>query len=94
MSSQPPPFPPSQPIEYASRAGCPKCGSGNCTPITFTWWGGVLGPKLMNHTKCNQCGSTFNRKTGKSNGTAILIYNLVGLAIGIVAFFVFFRLMR
>ena len=63
---------------------CPKCNSPHLSKPTFTWWGGLLGPKLLNHTVCNSCSFGFNSKTGKSNSTAIGIYLGVGFGIGIL----------
>jgi transposase-like protein len=65
---------------------CPNCRSGDYTKVGFTWWGGLLGPKLFNHVKCQGCGTTFNSKTGKSNNTGITIYFVVTslLAVGVV----------
>jgi len=57
--------------------GCPACGSSDVTPIRYTWWGGVLGPKLLHHTKCNACKHRYNSKTRGSNTTAIVIYSVV-----------------
>ncbi|HEY4329126.1 MAG TPA: hypothetical protein VGN88_05270 [Phycisphaerae bacterium] len=51
------------------------------TKVGFTWWGGLLGPKILNHVKCSKCGKTFNSKTGKSNDTAIMIYIVVSFVI-------------
>ena len=53
---------------------CPQCGSLNADKIRYTWWGGALGPAIMTHVKCQNCGTQFNGKTGKSNQTNILIY--------------------
>ena len=67
---------------------CPKCGSTDAKKVTFTWWGGLLGPKLFNHVKCLDCGTTYNGKTGQSNTRNIVIYTLVvGLPLAVVAFF-------
>ncbi len=65
-----------------SGFGCPQCGSQYVSQPTFTWWGGMIGPKLFNHTVCNGCGFGYNAKTGKSNSTAIGIY--VGVVLIIV----------
>lgn len=65
-------------------AVCPKCGSPQAKPVSFTWWGGILGPKLLSHVKCLQCGAGYNSKTGRSNDTAIAIYLVVACAIGLV----------
>lgn len=63
---------------------CPTCQSPNIRKAGFTWWGGMLGPVLFNHTICNSCGFSFNAKTGKSNNTAIAIYLCVGFGIAIL----------
>jgi transposase-like protein len=60
---------------------CPKCGSSHVKKVGYTWWGGAIGPRLMNHTKCNNCGTTYNGKSGKSNTNAIIIYNVVILSL-------------
>ena len=56
---------------------CPKCTSARIKKVGFTWWGGALGPALISHVKCEDCGTTFNGKTGKSNTGAIIIYSVV-----------------
>lgn len=63
---------------------CPQCQSQNVHKPSFTWWGGLLGPKLLNHHVCNGCGLGFNGTTGKSNATAIGIYLAVGVGLGIL----------
>jgi transposase-like protein len=70
-------------------APCPNCKSQDAKKITFTWWGGVVGPKMFNHVKCSQCGTTYNSKTGNSNQSAITMYFAVTsvIAIAIVFFF-------
>ena len=64
---------------------CPKCSSSRAKRISFTWWGGVLGPRMFTHVQCEDCGAAYNGKTGKSNTTAIIIYSIVvgGLAVGL-----------
>ena len=69
---------------------CPKCNSPHLSRPTFTWWGGLLGPKLLNHTVCGSCSFGFNSKTGKSNSTAIGIY--LGVGVGIAILFVILRI--
>jgi len=46
-------------------------------PVKFTWWGGLLGPKMLSHVKCQQCGLAYNGKSGQSNTTGIVIYAIV-----------------
>ncbi|MFI5385826.1 MAG: hypothetical protein ACHQ50_06865 [Fimbriimonadales bacterium] len=45
--------------------------------IKFSWWGGVVGPGIMNLMKCESCGCQFNGKTGRPALKAIVAYNVV-----------------
>lgn len=83
---------PDQLNEFTNENGCPKCGSKIISKVRYTWWGGLLGPRLLHHTKCETCGYRFNGKTGKSNTTAIIIYSVVLFAIAFAAYY-FIRLM-
>lgn len=63
---------------------CPGCKQDIVpTPITFTWWGGVLGPRLLSHVQCPGCTTRFNGKTGRPNTDAIIVYMAV---VGVVTF--------
>ncbi|MBK8610440.1 MAG: hypothetical protein IPL84_11020 [Chitinophagaceae bacterium] len=73
--------------EFNTDAGCPKCGSKIITKVKYTWWGGVLGPRLLHHTKCETCNYRFNGKTGKSNTPGIIIYSVL---IFVVLFVIFY----
>lgn len=64
-------------------APCPKCGGTASERMNFTWWGGVIGPKVLTHVKCPQCRTTYNGKSGKDNTTNIVIYSVV---VGLIAF--------
>ena len=64
-----------------SGFGCPRCGSPAVHQPSFTWWGGVIGAKLLNHTVCSGCGFGFNAKTGKDNTLGIAIYLRVVLVL-------------
>jgi uncharacterized protein (DUF983 family) len=44
--------------------------------MSFTWWGGLIGPKMLTHVKCPACGHTFNGKTGRDNTTGIILYSI------------------
>ena len=71
---------------------CPKCQQDVVpNPVGFTWWGGLIGSKIINHVECPACGTRFNGRTGKSNDTAIAIYMIV---VGILAFGIFFMIFR
>lgn len=76
------------PSVFPSRQGgrsdyapCPKCSSTLAKEVGFTWWGGLLGPKLLTHVKCQHCGTAYNGKTGKSNTRGIVVYSLVACVI-------------
>jgi uncharacterized protein (DUF983 family) len=58
-------------------APCPQCSGTAAEKLKFTWWGGVLGPKLLTHVKCQACGKKYNGKSGKDNTTNIVIYSVV-----------------
>jgi hypothetical protein len=63
---------------------CPRCQQAvEPTPVGYTWWGGAVGPRLIHHVECPGCRARYNRKTGRSNDTAIAIYLAVSLSIAI-----------
>lgn len=73
--------------EFSNEAGCPKCGSKTLSKVKYTWWGGVLGPRMLHHTKCGACRYTFNGKTGKSNTPGIVMYSLILFVVAFAAFY-------
>ncbi|MGE0608111.1 MAG: hypothetical protein AB7O62_13535 [Pirellulales bacterium] len=81
QSQSPPPLPRAGNGQYAP---CPKCGGTAAKPAGFTWWGGVLGPKLLSHVTCGHCSAGYNGKSGRSNDKAIAIYVGVSFAIALV----------
>ena len=75
---------------------CPKCGTADSKLLKFTWWGGALGPKMLTHVKCQNCGNKYNGKTGGDNTAGVAIYMVVAGVISFVLmfavfFFLFFR---
>ncbi|HNN14031.1 MAG TPA: hypothetical protein PKL78_10750 [Anaerolineales bacterium] len=60
---------------------CPKCGQSNAKPVQYTWWGGMLGPRLFSHVKCQSCATQYNGKTGKSNQQNIIIYTIISFVL-------------
>ena len=71
-------------------APCPKCSNSNAEQLKFTWWGGLIGPKILKHVKCQSCGAKYNGKTGNDNTTAIVIYCVVVGAVVFGLMMVFF----
>jgi hypothetical protein len=64
---------------------CPSCGSKRFTKVSFTWWGGLVGPAILSMVKCNKCRTQFSRKSGKAIGAFhIAMYTLVGVVIGLI----------
>jgi len=72
-------------------APCPKCGGTEANKVSYTWWGGALGPAIFHHVKCARCGTTYNGKTGKSNTTAIIIYSVVILIVCLLFYALAYR---
>jgi hypothetical protein len=70
-------------IQGGEFAPCPRCQQCDAVKVSFTWWGGIVGPAMFSHVKCRACGRTFNGKTGKPNDTAIAIYVGVGVVLGL-----------
>jgi hypothetical protein len=71
------PPPPPQGWNHA----CPRCGGTSITRPGFTWWGGLVGPKLLDHRVCSRCHFGFNGRTGYSSVPGIVIYFLSILAV-------------
>lgn len=89
-----PPPPGSPPQNYPEQAPwqagrlsryvpCPRCTRPDPEEVTFTWWGGTIGPSLFKHVKCQGCGLTYNGKSGQSNTTNMVIYAVV---VGVIVF--------
>ena len=70
---------------------CPNCGSTQSARVNFTWWGGLLGPRMFHHVKCLGCGCAYNSKTGRPNTTAIIIYTVVSGIVVIAAMLLLLR---
>lgn len=64
---------------------CPKCRSKKSSKVSYTWWGGIIGPAIFKMVRCNRCRTSYNRKTGRPiSGSEIAIYTFVMVAIGAV----------
>lgn len=78
------PTPPAYQADMGQYVPCPRCRRPDPQKVNFTWWGGMLGPRMLTHVKCNGCGLAYNGKTGESNDTKIKIYLIVGTAISLL----------
>jgi hypothetical protein len=67
-------------------APCPNCGGTLATKVGFSWWGGLLGPKLLSHVKCANCRTKYNGQTGHYNTLGIAVYLGGCLVLGVVIF--------
>ncbi len=65
-------------------AECPNCGATDATRVRWTFWGGLIGPMIINTVRCNDCGTKYNGIHGDSNTTRIVIYFVVNTLIGLV----------
>lgn len=67
---------------------CPSCQSAlEPKPVGFTWWGGLLGAKLLHHAECPACHARYNASTGRSNNAAIALYLVVAGLVMSLAFY-------
>jgi hypothetical protein len=65
-------------------AACPSCGAWEAKRIFFTLWGGIPGPLLLCHVRCQRCRTAYNGRTGNSNTTGIILYVLAQLILGLL----------
>lgn len=102
MSRSPPPLPPPGPMQlnyvppqYAGRqyAPCFRCGCTYADQVGFTWWGGLIGSKVLTHVRCRNCGTCYNGKSGKSNTGNIILYQVVCFVVFGAIFGVLFLLL-
>jgi hypothetical protein len=76
---------PRRPRRRSAYADCPQCHApGDGTKVSFTWWGGFIGPAIISCVRCRHCGTQYNGTHGDYNGMRILVYQLVigGIALG------------
>jgi hypothetical protein len=63
---------------------CPGCGGGPLEEPSFTWWGGLIGHKLLGVEQCKSCRHWWVKNTGQPGGTRVTIYMVVGIVLGLV----------
>ena len=60
--------------EYAD---CPNCGAPDPTRVHWTWWGGLIGPAIINTVRCRDCGTSYNGVHGDYNTVRIILYTVI-----------------
>lgn len=82
------PYSPPATQSYASVSDgaitCPNCGDTANSKVHWTWWGGLIGPLIINTVACNSCNTHYNGKTGNYNTVAISIYFGIFATLGLI----------
>jgi predicted RNA-binding Zn-ribbon protein involved in translation (DUF1610 family) len=60
-------------------APCPSCGDTHAQRVLWTFWGSFYGPAMLTHVRCDNCGTTYNGRTGGSNLIWAILFVLVTL---------------
>ncbi|PHS12289.1 MAG: hypothetical protein COA78_08535 [Blastopirellula sp.] len=71
---------------------CPECDSADLTRPRFTNWGGWIGPWFLRHVICQNCQYEFNFKSGYTNKTNIMMYqvfSVIALLLGLASLALF-----
>ena len=80
-----PPLPPPPVIDYLRPTRpCPGCGSGPIEEPSFTWWGGLVGHKILNVEQCRACKKWWVKSTGQPGDTRVTVYMVTGIVLGVV----------
>jgi hypothetical protein len=53
--------------EYKRWKKCPNCGKQMAKRVLWTFWGSFYFTAIFKHVRCEDCGTKYNGKTGKSN---------------------------
>ena len=94
----PPPLPTPPPVPIADYAGahrpCPGCGIGPLEEPSFTWWGGLVGHKILGVEQCRACRRWWVKGTAQPGGGRVTAYVVIGLILGVLisAVWVFYML--
>jgi hypothetical protein len=73
--------------EYRKWKKCPTCGKQAAKRVLWTFWGSFYFTALFKHVRCEECGTKYNGKTGRSNMTpavmcvSIALVLILGLAL-------------
>ncbi|MDY3555775.1 hypothetical protein R5W24_004921 [Gemmata sp. JC717] len=78
-----------RPRRRGPRPGtCPSCGNRRSAKVSFTWWGGLIGPAIFGLVSCTRCRTQYMKSSGQKLGVLqIGLYSLVVCVIGVIVFF-------
>jgi hypothetical protein len=68
-------------MSESSARACPYCRHDQATRVTFTPWGGVVGPLVMSLVKCEACAKNYNGRSGRKVEKAIRVYTWTAMAV-------------
>ena len=76
--------------EYKRWKKCPHCRKQMGRRVLWTFWGSFYFTALFKHVRCDECGTAYNGKTGRSNIVPALMCVFVALLLigGIVGFII------
>ena len=60
---------------------CPYCSHEDASRVTFTPWGGVVGPWVLSLVRCTGCTRQYNGRTGKKVERAIRVYTWTAMLV-------------
>ena len=82
---QQPPQPALPVADYAgSHRACRGCGGGPLEEPGFTWWGGLVGHKILGVEQCKRCNKWWVKSTGQPGDTRVAVYMITGIVLGIL----------
>ena len=71
--------------EYQKWKRCPDCGQQKARRVLWTFWGSFYFTAIFRHVRCEECGATYNGRTGKSNiGPAVICVSVPLAAIAAI----------
>ncbi len=76
----------------SAYANCPRCRSDDATRLYWSWWGGWIGPMVLNSVRCNDCDTVYSGTTGRRHGAGHVVLYLL-LSIAAFAVLVFFAIL-
>jgi hypothetical protein len=75
---------------------CPRCGDERARRVLWTFWGSFYGPAIFSHVQCQECGTTYNGRTGRSNLIPAIICFTIPLVLimGLIGFILYILRLR